>query len=517
MNKTLEEQVKNYLGNAKLNDQLMHFIEEINKTYENYERSKKDIQNDISQQFMSQNLELWQNTNSQQELIENLKAAIASLEPQADILSNTMSFEGNTTYLMNSLLRLIETKKKTEEVLRKHAEELEDLNAQLNSEKNKLTKERAKDQAILRSIADGLVVTNIYGQIVLINYAFTKMLGWNPEEVVGKVITTIVKMVDESNTIVYPKHRLYPIIADKDKTEIKHEKTYFYVRRDGSKFPVTMKATPIIIHDRLVGSVEVFSDITKEKEIENSKNEFVALASHQLRTPLSSTNWYTELLIDGDAGEINDEQKMYLEEIAKSNRRMNSMVNDLLNISRIELGTFSVKPSPTNVIDVVEKIFSELNVKINKRRIQVEKKYQPNLPIISADPKLLDICIENLLTNAVKYTPEGGKMGIEIFVGSLENNSLKLEGDHMIIKVWDQGYGIPLKDQKKIFTKLYRASNILKRDTDGNGLGLYISKKIIEETGGKIWFISEENKGTQFFIAVPIQGMKTKQGNKELS
>jgi two-component system sensor histidine kinase VicK len=517
MNKTLEEQVKNYLGNAKLSDELMLFLQEINRTYDTYERSKQDIQKDLSQQFMSQNLELWQNTTSQGELIENLKAAIAALEPQADILSNNMSFEGNTTYLMNSLLRLIETKKKTEEVLRKHAEELEDLNKQLNSEKNKLTKERAKDQAILRSIGDGLVVTNIYGQIVLINYAFSKMLGWKPEEVVGKIVTNIIKMVDDANNIIYPKHRLYPIIADKDKTEIRHEKTYYYIRRDGSKFPVTMKATPIIILDRIVGSVEVFSDITKEKEIENSKNEFVALASHQLRTPLSATNWYTELLIDEDAGPITEEQKMYLEEIAKSNRRMNSMVNDLLNISRIELGTFSVKPSPTNIIEVTEKIFEELIVRINKKRLVLEKKYQPNIPIISADPKLLDISIENLLTNAVKYTPEGGKMGIEIFVGSLENNILKSDGEFVIIKVWDQGYGIPLKDQKKIFTKLYRASNILKRDTDGNGLGLYISKKIIEETGGRIWFTSEENKGTQFFIALPIKGVKTRNGNRELS
>lgn len=517
MNNKLQEQVKKYLANQQIYPELQLLLNDIEKTYQDYEKSNLDIQKDISQQFMAQNLELWQDTNTQKELIENLKAAIASLEPHADILSNNLSFEGNTTYLMNSLLKLIETKKKSEDVLRKHTEELEYLNKKLYEEKEKLSKERAKDQAILRSIADGLVVTNIYGQIVLINYAFTKMLGWEPQEIIGKIITDIIKMVDEANNLVYPKNRLYPILQDKQKTEIRAEKTYFYIRKDGSKFPVTMKATPIIIHDKIVGSVEVFSDISKEKEIENSKNEFVALASHQLRTPLSATNWYTELLLDEDAGAINDEQKMYIEEIMKATKRMTSMVNDLLNISRIELGTFSVKPIPTNVIEVVEKILNELVVRINARKINFQRAYQPNLPNIMADPKLLDICIENLLTNAVKYTPENGNAGIEIFIGSLENNILKLNGDYAIIKVWDTGYGIPAKDQQKIFTKLYRASNILKKDTDGNGLGLYITKKIIEETGGKIWFTSEENKGTQFFIALPTKGMNTRQGTKELS
>lgn len=517
MNKALEDQIKNFLRNTQITNDLTLFLQEVNRTYDNYERAQQQIQDDLSKEFMSQNLELWQDTNSQKELIENLRAAIAALEPQADILSNNISFEGNTTYLMNSLLKLIETKKKSEEVLKKHTVELESLNKQLWEEKDKLTKERAKDQAILRSIADGLVVTNIYGQIVLINFAFTKMLGWKQEEVVGKIITDVIRMVDETNNIIHPRHRLYPIIADKDKTEIKAERTYFYIRKDGSKFPITMKATPIIIQDKLVGSVEVFSDITKEKEIENSKNEFVALASHQLRTPLSATNWYTELLADGDAGDVNDEQKMYLEEIAKANRRMNSMVNDLLNISRLELGTFSVKPSPTNVIEVTEKILEELIVRVNQKKITLEKNYHPNLPLIQADPKLLDICIENLLTNAVKYTPDGGKMGIEIFVGSLQNNILKLNEQHLIVKVWDTGYGIPQKDQQKIFSKLYRASNILKKDTDGNGLGLYITKKIVEETGGKIWFTSEEDKGTQFYLALPVEGMKIKQGSKDLS
>ncbi|MBP9758191.1 PAS domain S-box protein [Candidatus Dojkabacteria bacterium] len=517
MNKILQTQTKNYFKDQKLSNEMLAFLEEIDKTYENYERSNINIQKDISQQFMSQNLELLQDSNSQKELIENLKAAIATLEPHADILSNNLSFEGNTTFLMNSLLKLIDTKKKSEEVLRKHTEELEVLNTQLFDEKDKLTKERAKDQAVLRSIADGLVVTNLYGQIVLINYAFTKILGWKTEEVIGKIITDVIKMVDESNNLVNPKHRVYPIIPDKDKIVIKPEKTYYYVRRDGSKFPVVMKATPIIILDKIVGSVEVFSDISKEKEIENSKNEFVALASHQLRTPLSATNWYTELLLDEDAGAINDEQKMYIEEIMKANARMTSMVNDLLNISRIELGTFSVKPLPTNIIEVTEKILNELFIRINNRKINFQRKYQPNLPLITVDTKLLDICIENLLTNAIKYTPENGNAGIEIFIGSLGDNILKSNEEYAIIKVWDSGYGIPTKDQQKIFTKLYRASNILKKDTDGNGLGLYITKKIIEETGGKIWFISEEDKGTQFFIALPTKGMNTRQGTKELS
>jgi signal transduction histidine kinase len=137
----------------------------------------------------------------------------------------------------------------------------------------------------------------------------------------------------------------------------------------------------------------------------------------------------------------------------------------------------------------------------------LNKDYQVDLPIVNADPKLLRIVLQNLLSNAVKYTQEKGKIDLEI----------KKQDKDILIKIQDNGLGIPKRQQGKIFSKLFRADNVLGKDTDGTGLGLYIVKEVIEQSGGKIWFNSEENKGTSFFVTIPLSGMKEKKGTKVLA
>lgn len=186
---------------------------------------------------------------------------------------------------------------------------------------------------------------------------------------------------------------------------------------------------------------------------------------------------------------------------------MVELVNALLNVSRLELGTFVVEPEPTDIVEVAKACAKEFKLQISEKKLVLQEKYDPDIPSISADPKLLNIVFGNLLSNAVKYNPDGGSIKLSI---SKANGRLS-------IVVADTGYGIPKNQQDKIFSKLFRADNVREKDTEGTGLGLYIVKSIIDHSGGKIWFESKENKGTTFYVTLPLAGMKKKEGTKALA
>ena len=262
-------------------------------------------------------------------------------------------------------------------------------------------------------------------------------------------------------------------------------------------------------------------DVGKHKELAQAKTDFVAIASHQLRTPLSIIKWYVDFLVNGDAGKVSEEQLKYLKEVYNSNERLIELVNALLDVSRIDVGTFSIEPEPTNIIKTADSALKKFLPEIKSKNIILEKIYDV-LPTINLDTRLTRIVFENVLSNAVKYTPENGK--IRLAIKKTDNN--------ILIKISDSGCGIPREQQPKMFTKLFRADNVRKIESVGTGLGLYIVKAIIEKSGGKIWFqspslefldqkdkkiINKDSNGTTFFITIPLKGMKKKIGTKKLS
>lgn len=253
---------------------------------------------------------------------------------------------------------------------------------------------------------------------------------------------------------------------------------------------------------RLVGTS---TDVTLEREVDKAKTEFVSLASHQLRTPLSSINWYTEMLLDEDAGKITKNQREYLEEIYAGNQRMVELVNSLLNVSRIELGTFTVEPTPTDIIEIAESVVKELKPQIKQKKQKLQTDYAKDIPTMNVDQKLFRIIFQNLLSNAVKYTPDKGEIILKVLQ----------EKNKLVVQVKDTGYGIPEKQQEQIFTKLFRADNV--QDMEGTGLGLYIVDAIVRDAGGEITFNSIENEGTTFEVTLPLSGMKEKKGSVGLS
>ncbi len=240
------------------------------------------------------------------------------------------------------------------------------------------------------------------------------------------------------------------------------------------------------------GLVMIF-DITDEKNLDKQKTEFVSLASHQLRTPLATTKWYTEMLMSGDLGELDPKQKEYLVRLHMANKEMIELVDTLLNVSRIEMGALAIDKQMVNVEEIVESVLAELSVEIQNRGLHIEKQYNADLKNIDSDPKLLRIVIQNLISNSVKYTPNDGSIVI-----GFENTGLGRQ-----ISISDNGCGIPAEQQERIFTKLFRADNVRKLESSqGTGLGLYLVKSIIEGLGGTITFQSEENKGSVFTITL---------------
>lgn len=368
---------------------------------------------------------------------------------------------------------------------------------------------KSKNDAILTGIGDGVVTTNQDGVITFANQSSLDMLGYQIDEVLGKSVVDVLKISDENGEDIPVGHRpMIKAITTGEKAAVPLGTTYYYQRKDGSRFPAGITVSPFLFNEKIIGTIEVFRDITVEKDVDKAKTEFVSLASHQLRTPLTSIGWYAEMLLSGDAGKLNKQQKDYLNEVDHGNKRMVKLVNSLLNISRIELGTFSVEPELTDLKVVVDDVIDELKTVISENKIKVKFVYGEDIKKILVDPRLIRIVYQNLLTNSLKYAPVGGSVKLEI----------KTDGDKILNSVTDNGCGIPSSQQSNIFQKLFRADNAKAKDAEGTGLGLYIVKSIIEQSsGGKIWFESVENKGTTFFFTLPKKGMLPKKGSRPLS
>ncbi|MCX6793141.1 MAG: PAS domain-containing protein [Candidatus Falkowbacteria bacterium] len=287
-----------------------------------------------------------------------------------------------------------------------------------------------------------------------------------------------------------------------------YEEEYRIVRKDNEILWIFDKKELILNEaGEVVRMVGVARDITKEKIVDQEKTEFVSLASHQLKTPIGSISWNAEMLLSGDYGAVDPKQKEVISEIYQSNRRMKELIDGLLNVSRIDLGVFIIDPTPIDFTKVCEDVLNEMKPRIIAKGHEIIKNYGKDLPLVPADPNLLRIIFQNFISNAIKYTPDHGRVTIGI----------KIEYNDIIISVANNGEPIPKDEQNKIFSKLFRASNAQKQDTDGTGLGLYLVKAIVENGGGKVWFESEEGKDTIFYISFPISGMIKKEGEKKLT
>ncbi|TET84709.1 MAG: HAMP domain-containing histidine kinase [Candidatus Nealsonbacteria bacterium] len=245
-------------------------------------------------------------------------------------------------------------------------------------------------------------------------------------------------------------------------------------------------------------------------EANRMKSEFISVVSHQLRAPLSNLRWVIELLTSGRVNGVSEKQLEYFKILKENSTRMRELVSDLLIVSRIETARFPLKKKEISLEDLVRKIIKELEPFAKASNVKVEFKAQENLPKVFADPSQILLVIENLLDNAIRYIPArqspeadrpmaGGKEKRKVEI------KLEREKNYYRFEIKDTGVGIPKEDQKYIFQKFFRSENVMKYQTQGSGLGLYITKSIVKRSGGKIGFKSQEGIGSTFWFTLPIK------------
>lgn len=240
---------------------------------------------------------------------------------------------------------------------------------------------------------------------------------------------------------------------------------------------------------------DVFNSMVANlRELDRLKSDFISVAAHQLRTPLSGVKWVLKLLLDGDLGAVNDDQRGMLRRGFETNEKMIQLVNDLLNVSRIENGKFGYKIEQNDFNKLLQTLVENASLPAQSRQIEVRLEKHAEIRPFFFDPEKLLIALQNLVDNAVKYTLPGGNVTI----------TTSEQGDYLQIKVKDTGVGIPKAEMPKLFSKFFRAANVIHLQTDGSGLGLFIVKSIIMRHGGQIWVDSEEGKGTTFTVLVPL-------------
>lgn len=377
--------------------------------------------------------------------------------------------------------------------------------SQLRSERNSAVAARSKDEAILSSIGDGVFALDTHNKIILFNKAAEYISGFTEAEVLGKPYGEALFFTDVNGK---RERTSFITIAQKGRPATMARNTFLRTKQ-GELLPVDDSAAPIYNADGVqLGCIVVFRDVTKQRELDRAKDEFISLVSHQLRTPLTAIRLFTEMLTKGDVGALNPKQQDYLDKVYLSTQRMIQLVGDILNVSRIELGRIKIQPAPTDVNELITSHIAEVAPLAKQKNVEISFTPEQSQAQVAVDATMYGQIIHNLLTNAIRYSrDEGGKVNVAF---TKTNNGFTLS-------VRDNGIGIPVAAQPHMFERFYRADNARLAVGEGTGLGLYLIKLILDTAGGTIRFESHEGEGTTFYVALPPGGMKSKQGEKSLS
>lgn len=373
----------------------------------------------------------------------------------------------------------VQNKDEIGEVARSFNKMAEDLGAR----EREIAAERDKTKLIVNELDDAIVVYDKEYRIFLMNPKAERLLGVKEKTIRGQSIIEHAGEGDERFAL------LYRIIASPIKGSRKEE------IRLGEIGERVLEVTTIQLPktaDEPARFIKVLHDVTREREIERLKSEFVSIASHQLRTPLSGIKWMVKMVLDGDVGKLNDEQNDFLHKVYQSNERMIQLVNDLLNVSRIEEGRTTFSFAKFNVVALLREIIDQDAPACANKKLTLETNVkEAGEIIVNGDREKLSLALTNLLDNAIKYTPAKGSIRITAQIA---------DGGAGIV-ISDTGIGIGSEDQKKLFKKFFRAESAPK--VEGTGLGLFIVKNIIEKHKGRIAVESEIGKGATFRVWLP--------------
>lgn len=379
------------------------------------------------------------------------------------------------------------------DAIREKIKQLESSVKDLQAANKIIENEKARAEAILNSLADGLITIDKNGHTTFANEPAAKIIGPRAR-ILGQDVTKLIEFKHQSGLDITKNENPFNTVLRQLKqvtVKLSSRRAFYLYNADNVNVRVAFTITPIRRRKQLLGAVIVFRDITDEAKADMAKSEIISLASHQLRTPLTTVKWYiNELIRRRDLP--GNKRKSYLAQIRQSNQRMIELVEHLLNVSRIELGTISINPEAVDVVSLIDAVLADLGIRIRQKDLKINKQVSDN-PIAMADRDALRIVLQNIISNAAEYSYPSSAITIVV----------TKKDDHLLIRVADTGCGIPIDQQYHIFTKLFRATNANKLSTTGSGLGLYISKSLVERMNGKIWFTSTENIGTTMHIEIP--------------
>jgi two-component system sensor histidine kinase VicK len=343
--------------------------------------------------------------------------------------------------------------------------------------------EREKLASILSNMSDGVVATDDLGKVIVMNRRAKQMLQIEEKDVAGIDIAELLGMSKE-------KIGQY-VLGDLNTAMID-----LSIVDEEEPLKVRVTFTPIHRRERgITGTIAVLQDVTEQEKLEQSRREFVANVSHELRTPLTTIKSYLEAL---DDGALDDRQlaDRFIGVTRNETERMIRLVTDLLHLSRLDSRQAILSKEPTDIVDMLEEVADRFSFQLQQREIAIAIHVEEGIPAVRMDPDQIDQVLDNLMSNAIKYTPEGGS--IEIAVRKTENQMLQ-------IAIKDDGIGIPKKDLERIFERFYRVDKARSRSMGGTGLGLSIAREIVKAHGGAIELESEMTRGTKVSFTLPIQ------------
>jgi PAS domain S-box-containing protein len=420
-------------------------------------------------------------------------ALVVPLSVSDDVLGAMLLLHNNANYFTDYHLRMVSaassqvaTAINNAELYRYIREQAELLGGMLRAQQV----ESSKSQAILESVTDGVMVSDGSGRVILFNAAAERILDIKRDEAVGRPIDDMLglysalggrwqQQVREWHASAEARRRT-PVLSQR--LDLKAEKRY-----------ITVTVAPVTMSDEYLGSVSVFRDITAEVEADRAKTEFISTVSHELRTPMTSIKGYADLLLIGAAGAVNENQQRFLSVIKSNADRLSVLVNDLLDISRIESGRVKLELKPITVEPLLEAVVTSLHSRFEEKQLTVHVRVpEGEMPRVLADRDRVTQILTNLVSNAYQYTPPGGTVTV----------SAHDEGEFVQIDVTDTGIGIAPDNQSKVFERFYRVDDPNVNEFPGTGLGLAIVKSLVEMHEGRIWLQSEVGQGTTFSVAL---------------
>lgn len=348
-----------------------------------------------------------------------------------------------------------------------------------------------KDLSIFKLALDNafahIFITDNEGVIVYANKSSEEITGYSKKEIIGKSPALWGGQMSQE----YYSNFWKTIKIDKQ--NFSDELTNR--RKNGQFYPAEIRVSPVLNNNK---EIEFFvcleRDISEAKAIEMAKTEFISLAAHQLKTPLTTISLASELLMKDVSKDISSENKKYLNAIFSEIKEMTKLIEIFLNVSRVEMGKFPIETKKISLSELLDKTVRKTMPLLRDKQIKFKKVYNKNLPVMNLDKKVINIILENLISNAIKYSTDNGEIAL----------IAKKEKDNINIAVSDSGIGIPEHQQSQIFTKMFRAENVNKIKSEGSGLGLYLVKNLARQSGYVVSFKSKEKEGSTFSLSIPI-------------